>query len=196
MAAEAQIELGRLDEARSTLAELADRGREGSGLDLVLGWLSGRLLERDGDPDAARERYQATLARPVPEDDVPLHRARLEQALGRLLMAQRNRRAAIEWLRRAHDRYSTLGARPFLERCGADLVACGLHPPRRGAEALRLTGRERDVAHLVARGLTNDEAARELFVSAKTIEYHLGNIYAKLGCSRHELGALLASKPN
>jgi ATP/maltotriose-dependent transcriptional regulator MalT len=194
MVAEGQIETGRFDEAGRTLAELDDRALEGAGLDVVLGWLRGRLLERTGDADAARSVYEAVLAGPVSEDDVPLHRARLEQSLGRLLMAQRNRRAAIEWLRRAHDRYASLGARPFLERCGADLVACGLHPPRPGAEALRLTGRERDVAHLIARGLTNDEAARELFVSAKTIEYHLGNIYAKLGCSRHELATMLASK--
>jgi len=59
-----------------------------------------------------------------------------------------------------------------------------------------LTAKEQVVARLVARGLSNREAAAELYVSAKTVEYHLGNIYAKTGItSRHQLGAVLSSQP-
>jgi DNA-binding NarL/FixJ family response regulator len=84
-----------------------------------------------------------------------------------------------------------LDARPFLERVALDLTSAGV----RGAEDRtpttsphRLTERERDVAVLVAKGFTNPEVGQELYVSRKAVEYHLGNIFGKLGVSsRREL---------
>lgn len=82
-----------------------------------------------------------------------------------------------------------LRAAPFLERSSDELAACGLHS--NSADPLGLTQREQDVTALVVRGHTNKEVAAELFLTAKTVEYHLRNIYAKLGItSRRELRQL------
>ena len=67
---------------------------------------------------------------------------------------------------------------------------CGIRAATQVAQVprLALTGREHDVATLVAKGLTNREAAAELYVSEKAVEYHLGNVFAKLGVrSRRQL---------
>jgi len=84
-----------------------------------------------------------------------------------------------------------LGAAPFRARAEASLHASGVRPRRaRDQRRFELTDRERDVAALVASGMTNKEAAANLYVSAKAIEYHLGNIFTKLGLSsRRELRA-------
>lgn len=116
----------------------------------------------------------------------------------RLLRTGGNRREVIRLLRTAHQILSELGAKPFLDACGAELSACGVPISVRPVPANphSLTVKEQVVARLVARGLSNQEAAAELSVSAKAIEYHLGNVYAKTGItSRHQLGAVLRSPP-
>jgi DNA-binding CsgD family transcriptional regulator len=101
------------------------------------------------------------------------------------------RTQAAAQLRAASRRLSDLGARPFGERCRRELAACGLTPiKRRDVERERLTPREFSVARLVASGRTNREVAAELMVSVKTVEYHLANIFGKLGIrSRRRLVA-------
>ncbi len=99
---------------------------------------------------------------------------------------------ASEQLRVAHELLARSGAEPFRGRVEVDLEACGI---RSGSgesgkvrSALALTDREHDVATLVAKGRTNREAAAELYVSEKAVEYHLGNVFAKLGIrSRRQL---------
>lgn len=80
---------------------------------------------------------------------------------------------------------SSVGAEPFAARVDDDLAGMGLHGSGHSSSrsALDLTDRERDVALLVARGLTNPEVASQLYVSRKAVEYHLSNVYAKLGVS-------------
>ncbi len=75
-----------------------------------------------------------------------------------------------------------LDARPYLDRCERELVACGLKAGsgRRERHASQLTTQELAVAKLVAAGLTNRQVARELVVSVKTVEYHLRNAFGKL----------------
>jgi DNA-binding CsgD family transcriptional regulator len=92
-------------------------------------------------------------------------------------------------LRRAHDMLTELGAAPFRSRAEAALHDSGLRPRRsRDQRRSELTDRERDVAALVAGGMTNKEVAANLYVSAKAVEHHPGNIFAKLGLtSRREL---------
>jgi DNA-binding NarL/FixJ family response regulator len=65
----------------------------------------------------------------------------------------------------------------------ADLAACGLRAIAAGSPALRnvLSTQQDRVAGLVAQGMTNQEVARELYVSAKTVEFHLSNVFTKLG---------------
>ena len=76
-----------------------------------------------------------------------------------------------------------------MARVDADLAAAGIHAASNSHRStLELTDRERDVAVLVAKGLTNPEVAEHLYISRKAVEYHLRNTYGKLGISsRREL---------
>ena len=121
-----------------------------------------------------------------------LERTRLLHAYGRALLAQGQRKRAVPVLREARDAFASMGAGPFLEQVDVDLTSAGVdrgaETARRAPSPLDLTDRERDVATLVAKGLTNPEVAEELYVSRKAVEYHLGNIFGKLGItSRREL---------
>jgi DNA-binding NarL/FixJ family response regulator len=106
-------------------------------------------------------------------------------------------RAAVERLQAAHDRFAALGARPFVERCERELSASGLAPAKRHAfDSSRLTAQELAVAQLVARGRSNRQVASELFVSVKTVQFHLTRIYSKLRSSfRVELVTTYAGEP-
>ncbi|WP_225849927.1 LuxR family transcriptional regulator [Streptomyces sp. HPF1205] len=199
---EALIGTGRLAAAALALDDFR-RGYDGMGyMRVVVARLSGQLAEAQGRPREALAIYERAVAR-EPEhggDTAPLFRAMLEHSYGRLLVATNSgsRRESARWFTSAHDRFGALRAAPFLERCDADLAAIGLTAPARaGGRVLALTERELSVAHLIAGGRTNLEAAAELYVSQKTVEYHLSNIYAKLGISsRRQLGdALRARQP-
>ncbi len=184
--AQALIELGRLDAARAAVADLRAFAEGVPCLRPAASWLDGLLQERQGAREAALATYRQGLSLPVTADDIPLHRALLEQALSGALAADppgsAGRQEATAWLRQARDRFARLGAQPFLKRCEDALAALQDGTALSGPSLLeRLSDRERDVAHLVARGMTNKEIATELFISARTVDYHLGNIYARLG---------------
>lgn len=185
---------GRLEDAAEALDDLTDFVGGMPSMRVTLAWLSGLLAQARGELTAARELFEAGLRLPRTPDDMPLPRARLAHALGRLLLLERDRRAAAGALHQAYQTFSGLGARPFLKRCAADLRTCGLHPAEDvNDDLLALTPREREIARLVADGLTNREVARDLYVSIKTVEYHLGNVFAKAGVvSRGQLRGLFA----
>jgi DNA-binding CsgD family transcriptional regulator len=92
-------------------------------------------------------------------------------------------------LHQALSRFVTLGAEPWAEQARAELRATGETPaPSPGGSLMRLTPQELQVALVVAGGATNKEAGASLFISPKTVEFHLGHVYAKLGVrSRTEL---------
>lgn len=195
---EALIGTGQLGAAKRALDRLIDLVGGYDRQSLTVTWLEAWLAAARHDELKARARFEEATARPPGKDDVSLHRARLEHEYGRYLMSGRSRRAAIAQLRHAYELYGALGAGPFAERCASDLEACGVHAsPAAGGQGGRgalpvLSHRERRVAHLAAQGLTNQEIAGELFISAKTVEYHLGNVFAKLGItSRRQLAARL-----
>jgi DNA-binding CsgD family transcriptional regulator len=200
LAVEALIGTGQLAAADRALRQLAEV--TGSGVvSCTLAWFDAWLAAAGHDDFTARARFEDAAGRPPGRDEIPLHRARLEHEFGRYLMSRRSRRAAIDRLRRAHELYRALGARPFADRCANDLAACGAQlsvspEGRQGTEAYPLLSpRERRIAYLAAQGLTNQEIASEVFVSAKTVEYHLGNIFAKLGISsRRQLSTRLSGE--
>ncbi|WP_167529850.1 helix-turn-helix transcriptional regulator [Streptomyces spinoverrucosus] len=178
--AEALLGTGRLDEAERALRGLERLAGSAPCAGTPASLLSGRLAQARGDATRARAAYERGLRLPSPPDDMPLYRGLLEQAYGRTLAADGEAEQSTVWLARARDRFLSLGARPFLDRCERDLAA--LSPariPQHGTSLLELSGREREIAHLIARGLTNKEIAAELFLSVKTVEYHLGNIYRR-----------------
>ena len=104
---------------------------------------------------------------------------------------------AREQLRAALDCFEHLGAEPWAEQARAELAATGETARRRDASTLDdLTPQELQIARLLADGKTTREAAAALFLSPKTIEYHLRHVYRKLGIrSREELVAAFTDKP-
>lgn len=191
MVVSALIETGMLDAAREQHARLQAAVEERA-LDLAapLASLRAQFLLADGDVDAAAAAFRDAVAL-IDADDHVLDRGETHHRLGRLLVAQGKRRDGVEALRRAREVLA--GATPFVARVEADLEAAGIHAPRgAGRSPTDLTDRERDVVALVVRGMTNREVAAELYVTDKAVEYHLGNVYGKLGIrSRRELRAAL-----
>jgi DNA-binding CsgD family transcriptional regulator len=178
-----------------------------------------RLAEQAADSlDYGQERLYAAMARALacqargdypgmagalgPRRDAastgsPVYLARLLLAHGRLLRRTGQRRPALERLRRAQDLYLALRAEPFVARAEQELAACALpgHRARAQHSVLALTSRETEVAQLAAQGRSNPEIAAELYISRKSVEYHLGNVYAKCGLTgRRELRRLLEQR--
>lgn len=191
---EGLIAVGRVGDARRDVEECLelalDRGRRST-----LARLSrprAALALADDDANRARcaleEGIQHAEAACGPFDQALLH-----DALGRQLRRQGERRQAASHLQIALDRYDQLRAMPFLRRCSDEFAACGLRPAPRVPGPTGLSPREQSVVRLTVRGLTNRQIASELVISVKTVECHLGSVFAKLGVStRTELAAKLA----
>ncbi|WP_409074371.1 helix-turn-helix transcriptional regulator [Micromonospora chalcea] len=148
-----------------------------------------------GEPDLD-EVFAAALARCDPAV-VPLERARTLLSYGQRLRRARRRRDARVQLHAALRLFEALGAQGWARRCRTEIDATGRRPPEPGDRTVdRLTGQERLIALHVAEGLTNREIAARVFLSPKTVEYHLGNVYRKLRLrSRPELIRHLSGPP-
>ncbi|WP_175409901.1 AAA family ATPase [Streptomyces sp. TRM64462] len=186
---EALIHTGEYGAADEELRELRDTAPEPCFLTPTWHRLDGMLAERRGETGTALAHYRAGLAERPTADDFPLGRAELALACGRLLRRTGRRKDAVKLLHESRALLAALGAKPVLDRCEEELIVSGAHRNRGGGRGLlELTAREREVAHLVARGLTNKEIAAELFLSEKTIEFHLRSIFTKLAVtSRRQL---------
>jgi len=192
--ANALVVEGHLDEAAAFLDVHEARARElgHRSTSARLAYARGRLLGARGDVDAARCAFQAAIDL-LSELPLRFDRARVDYAFGQTLRRAGKRREADEVLRRAREAYAALGATTYVARCDRELRAGGLHPVRSEAGEPRaddLTPQEQSVAALVAGGMSNREVAGELYLSVKTVQYHLTRIYGKLGIrSRTELAA-------
>jgi DNA-binding CsgD family transcriptional regulator len=196
--AQALLDAGRIEQAEDMADELPLAADTTVGLRLTLGRLRAAVARHRGDHERAAQIYEDATALPGTGDAMPLFEAHLRHDQGRLLMSLGDRQAGTGHLRAARRIYYELGAQPYLHRTGTELTAAGtdLHEHDQSAESSlgSLTARERDIALLAARGLTNREMAERLFVTPKTIEYHLSNIYAKGGFrNRRELRQRLGS---
>ena len=113
--------------------------------------------------------------------------ARTELAYGAALRRMRQRVNARPLLRSALTTFEELGAVPWADRAARELEATGQTPHRRAASAIdELTPQERQISQLLARGSTTRETAAALFISPKTVEYHLRHVYLKLAISSRE----------
>jgi DNA-binding CsgD family transcriptional regulator len=143
----------------------------------------GLLADEDG--------YEAVLLKALElhGDQDPYERARTELCLGRRRRHSRHRAAARVVLHQALSTFETLGAELWAGQVRAELRATGETPaPRPDGSLMTLTPQELQVALVVAGGATNKEAGASLFISPKTVEFHLGHVYGKLGVrSRTEL---------
>jgi DNA-binding CsgD family transcriptional regulator len=138
--------------------------------------------------DAFEQAFEETFALHEDSDD-RWSLARTQLAFGERLRRAGRRLDAREQLRAALEIFEDQGAEAWVERVGAELRASGETLRRRKSwEAEELTPQELQIALHVARGMTNREVGAALFLSHKTIEFHLGRVYRKLGMhSRAEL---------
>jgi DNA-binding CsgD family transcriptional regulator len=114
---------------------------------------------------------------------------------GEWLRREKRRVDAREQLRAAHDTFSRIGAEAFAERARRELLATGETVPRRTAETRDvLTPQEAQIARMASDGHSNPEIGAQLFISPRTVEYHLRKVFTKLGISsRKELRGALGS---
>jgi DNA-binding CsgD family transcriptional regulator len=118
-----------------------------------------------------------------------LHRARAQLVYGEWLRRTNRRRDARRQLRAAHETFAVGGAEAFAKRASRELLATGETARKRTDETRgQLTAQEQQISRLAAEGMTNPEIGAQLFLSPRTVEWHLRNVYTKLGISsRREL---------
>jgi DNA-binding CsgD family transcriptional regulator len=188
--ADALVRLGEMSQAE-TVASAYERTARGKGQP----WALARAERARGlvaDDASSARHFEAALEAHAATFD------RFETARTRLAYGERLRRASMrvrarDQLRSALDEFEDLGAARWAERTAAELEATGETVRRRGVDPRSsLTSQELQVSMLLVEGRTTREAAAALFLSPKTVEYHLRKVYTKLGISsRAELAELL-----
>jgi DNA-binding CsgD family transcriptional regulator len=150
-----------------------------------------RALVSEGP--AAEESYLEAIER-LSHTQLSMELARAHLVYGEWLRRERRRVDARESLRAAHEMFSEMGAEAFAERARRELRATGETARRRTVDARNeLTPQEEQIARLAVDGRTNPEIGAELFISARTVEYHLSKVFPKLGISsRGQLHAALS----
>jgi ATP/maltotriose-dependent transcriptional regulator MalT len=177
---EAAIRAGYRSEAQSWLADFTEWAERSN-----CGWarmaaLRCRALLPD-DPEEQLALLADAVAR-APSSSRPFEQARTRLAYGEALRRNGQRVEARTHLRAALDRFEDLGAAVWAERAREQLRASGQTARRRPSDAgPQLTQQELQVAQLVAHGLSNREVAAQLFLSPRTIDFHLRKVFAKLG---------------
>jgi DNA-binding CsgD family transcriptional regulator len=190
-AIEVLLALGRRDDAAAALAELEQLAARSPNpwVWMVTARCRGLSFAANGDLDAARRELEAALAIDVVGE--PFERARTLLALGTVQRRSKQKRAARQSLGGAAAVFGRLGAALWRARAEAELARVGGTAARGDASGLTVT--ERRIADLIASGRTYREAADELFISPKTVQWNLSKVYRKLGIrSRAELPARLA----
>jgi DNA-binding CsgD family transcriptional regulator len=185
---------GKPEIATVALPRLEERTRA-AGTDWALGLLArSRALMSEGEKaDALYREAVERLART--RIRVELGRAHL--LYGEWLRREGHRADARHQLRTAHEMFSHFGAEAFAERARRELLATGETARRRTQETRdALTPQEAQIARLAADGQTNPEIAAQLFISPRTVEYHLRKVFPKLDISsRKELRKALTERP-
>ncbi|MGW4801277.1 LuxR C-terminal-related transcriptional regulator, partial [Nonomuraea sp. NPDC004297] len=187
---EAAARSGNPDLAAEPMARLAASALAG-GTDLGAG-IETRCRALLSDGEAAERRYRAAveyLARTRSRPEL----ARAHLLYGEWLRREGRRADARTQLREAYDMLSAIGMNGYAERARRELLATGETIRKRTAETLSdLTPREALIARLARDGQTNQEIGTTLFISARTVEWHLRKVFGKLGItSRRELNAAL-----
>jgi DNA-binding CsgD family transcriptional regulator len=185
---EGGVRAGAADDAAAALEHLSERTRA-SGTEWALG-LEARCRALLSDDESL---YQESIER-LARSRAALELARSRLLYGEWLRRERRRTDAREVLRAAHESFSHMGADAFAERTRRELLATGetarrITPDTRDA----LTPQEIQVARLARDGHTNPEIGAQLFISPRTVQYHLHKVFRKLDVtSRQELRAALA----
>jgi DNA-binding CsgD family transcriptional regulator len=188
---EAGVHSGATEAASAALERLSAR-TQASGTDWALGIEAGSRALLSGGRDAEPHHREAVERLDRSRGVVHLARARLRY--GEWLRRENRRVDAREQLRAAYDHFSAIGAEGFAERARGELLATGETAPRRTAETRDvLTPQEAQIARMASDRQTNPEIGAKLFISPRTVEYHLRKVFTKLDItSRKELRSALA----
>jgi DNA-binding CsgD family transcriptional regulator len=189
---EAGVRSGATDAASVALDRLSRRTRA-AGTDWALGIEAGSRALLSAGPDA-EPLYRQAVERLARSRGV-VHLARARLLYGEWLRREHRRVDAREQLRAAYDRFSRIGAEGFAERARGELLATGETVRKRRDDTRdELTPQEKQIARLARDGLSNAEIGARLFLSPRTVEWHLRKVFGKLDIrSRHELSGALPS---
>jgi DNA-binding CsgD family transcriptional regulator len=192
---EAAARSGKPTLAADALEWLIER-TQASGTEWALGTEArSRALLSDGE--VAENLYREAIDR-LGRCRVAVYLARAHLVYGEWLRRERRRVEAREHLRAAYDMLDAMGADAFADRAARELQATGEHARKRTVETRdQLTGQESQIAQLASEGLSNREIAAKLFISSRTVEYHLHKVFTKLGISsRNQLSRAMSSRPD
>ncbi|MFD1654590.1 helix-turn-helix transcriptional regulator [Pseudonocardia alaniniphila] len=158
-----------------------------SGTDWALG-LEARCRALLGNGRAAEGDYREAIER-LGRTRVRGDLARAHLVYGEWLRRERRRSDALDQLRVAYEMFTGMGAEGFAQRAASELGALGTTARKRSVEtSTELTAQEIEVVRLVREGLSNPEIGARLFLSPRTVEWHMGRIFAKLSItSRRQL---------
>jgi DNA-binding CsgD family transcriptional regulator len=175
---EAALRAGYPDEAREALSQFEEWAPQSS-----YPWVDARLSSCRGlvtDGDEATAHFEEALRLALTSG--PFDLARIRLLYGEHLRRERRRADARAQLRAALEGFERVRAEPWAERARIELRASGETARKRDPSTIDLlTPQELQISRLVAEGLSNKEVAAQLFLSPRTIDYHLRNVFAKLG---------------
>ena len=187
---EAGARSGTPEVAAGAMRRLDERTRA-AGTDWALG-IQARSRALLSDGQAAEALYREAIER-LARSRIAVHLARAHLLYGEWLRREKRRSDAREQLRAAHDMFGHFGAEAFAERAERELLATG-ETARKRTVATRdeLTPHESRIARMARDGASNQEIATQLFISRKTVEYHLHKVFTKLGINtRNQLDRVL-----
>jgi ATP/maltotriose-dependent transcriptional regulator MalT len=190
--AEAAARTGDVELVEATLQWLSERTRAAP-TEWALG-IEARVRALLSKGEAAERHYRESIDR-LGRTRVRVQLGRAHLLYGEWLRRERRRLDARTELRTAHDLLGTMGIEGFAERARRELLATGATARKRTVETRHeLTAREAVIARLAREGLSNPEIGSRLFISARTVQSHLGKVFAKLAISsRAQLDEVLAS---
>jgi DNA-binding CsgD family transcriptional regulator len=193
--AEAASRTGDTALVRAALEWLSERTRV-TPTDWVLG-IEARVRALLSEGGEAESLYRESIAR-LGRTRVRAELARAHLLYGEWLRRERRRGAAREQLRIAHDMLEAMGIGAFADRAWRELAATGETARKRAVETRsELTAQEAQVARLARDGLSNPEIGARLFISARTVQYHLSKVFTKLAISsRGQLNRVLPADPD
>jgi len=193
--AEAAARTGDVELVTAALEWLSERTRVTPN-EWALG-IEARIRALLGEGDAAERCYQESIEH-LGRTQIRSQLARGHLLYGEWLRRERRRGEAREHLRTAYEMLDAMGIGAFAERARRELQATGETARKRTVEtAVELTAQETQVARLAREGLSNPQIGARLFISTRTVQYHLGKVFTKLGItSRTQLDQALPADPS